>query len=73
MTIKRRPLQASETFLAELKKLQMRIRKETGDNPSFRELTEDFVKNDMFNELEKRILNKKNNNNLNFTIRFDKR
>ena len=73
MTLKRRPLQASETFLTELKNLQCRIRKETGLNPSFRELTDDFVKNDMFNELEKRILKKKDNPNLNFTIRFDKR
>lgn len=72
MTLKRRPIQASEQFLNELRNLQMRIRKETGANPSFRELTEDFVKNDMFSELERRILKKKDIN-LNFEIRFDKR
>ena len=67
----RSPLQVSDKFLNRLKELQRKIRMETGNERSLRELTDDLVSTPAFEEVEKRL--SKQDNEINFSIKFDKR
>jgi len=68
-----RPFRAGEDFLKEIKKLQARLHNSIGKNPSLTDLSDEIAKQNLFTELEKRILTKKDANTLNFTIKFDNR
>lgn len=72
MTKQRVPLQVSDKFALKLKELQRSIRKSTGDEISLRDLTENLVNTQAFDEIEKKLLNK-NINGIDLRIRFDKR
>jgi hypothetical protein len=70
MTKIRRPLQVSDKFLEKLKELQRKIRMKTGDDKSLRELTENIVETDVFEELEKQIIQ---GNVTDIKLKMDKR
>lgn len=53
----RMPLQASPKFMEKLKEIQREIRKATGNDKSFRQITEDIVSSTLFEDIEKRIIN----------------
>jgi len=71
MTKLRRPMQVSPKFADRLRDLQRKIRMANGDDISFRDLTENIVSNPMFNDLEKKLINKNLKSDL--KIRFDMR
>jgi methyltransferase-like protein len=66
------PLQVSDKFALKLKELQRSIRKSTGDEVSLRDLTENLVNTQAFEEIEKKLLNK-NINGIDIKLRFDRR
>ena len=74
MRIRRKSLQASDSFLMALKELQKKIRLNTGNDRSIRQLTEDLVGTKAFDELEKKIINGQFDGlNMDIKLRFDKR
>lgn len=68
----RTPLQVSDEFLEKLKDLQRKVRMNTGDEKSLRELTEQIAKSNVFNEVEKMIANK-GDIKMDVKIRLDRR
>lgn len=72
MTKQRVPLQVSDKFALKLKELQRSIRKSTGNERSLRDLTEDLVNTELFEEIEKKLL-KKDVNGIDIKVRFDRR
>lgn len=66
------PLQVSNKFAERLKELQRSIRKSTGNDRSLRDLTEDLVNTELFEEIEKK-LTKTNLNGIDLKVRFDRR
>lgn len=71
MASKRSPLQVSDRFLNKLKELQRKVRMTTGTERSLRLLTDDLVNSPAFDEIERKL--SKNNLNVDFNIKFDKR
>lgn len=70
---KRTPLQVSDTFLIKLKELQRKVRMNTGDEKSLRELTEHIASSNLFSDIEKQILHSTDKINMDIKIRLDKR
>jgi hypothetical protein len=64
------PLQVSDKFALKLKDLQRSIRKSTGNERSLRDLTEDLVNTELFEEIEKKLL-KKDVNSMDIKVKFD--
>jgi len=71
MTKTRTPLQVSPKFLEGLKNLQRKIRMKTGEDISLRELTDNLVSTQAFQEIENKLNNK--NINMDIKLRFDVR
>ena len=67
----RTPLQVSPKFLEKLKELQRKIRMQTGNDRSLRELTDDLSTAQIFDEVEKKIIGKKID--MDIKIRMDRR
>ena len=67
----RSPLQVSDKFLNKLKELQRKVRMETGNERSLRELTDDLVSTPAFEEVEKKLKNL--DSDITFNIKFDGR
>lgn len=65
------PLQVSPKFNEKLKELQRKIRMKTGNDRSLRDLTEDIAMSQMFEEVEKKLLD--NGINMDIKIKFDRR
>lgn len=72
MSKSRVPLQVSEKFAIKLRDLQRAIRKSTGDERSLRDLTEDLVNTDLFDEIEKKLIKGKINA-IDIKVKFDRR
>lgn len=72
MSKSRVPLQVSNKFAERLKELQRSIRRSTGNDRSLRDLTEDLVNTELFEEIEKK-LTKTGINGLDIKVRFDRR
>jgi hypothetical protein len=72
MSKSRVPLQVSNKFAERLKELQRSIRRSTGNDRSLRDLTEDLVNTELFEEIEKK-LTKTNLNGIDIKVRFDRR
>ena len=70
MTKSRVPLQVSPKFREKLKEIQKRIMKQQGIGRSLRDLTEDIANLPALNDIENKILNKKD---IDMHIRFDRR
>lgn len=64
-------LQVSPKFAEKLKDLQRKIRMKTGNDRSLRDLTDDISSSKLFEDMEKRILER--NINMDIKIRFDRR
>ena len=67
----RTPLQVSPKFLEALKDLQRKIRMSSGDDISLRELTDNLVSTQAFQEVERRLI--KGDLKADIQIRFDMR
>ena len=67
----RTPLQVSPKFLEALKDLQRKIRMQTGNDRSLRELTDDLASTPAFQEIEKKIAG--GNINMDIKVRMDLR
>lgn len=68
----RTPLQVSPQFLDKLKELQRKIRMNTGDEKSLRELTDHIASSKIFEDIEKMISNKRDVR-MDIKVRFDRR
>ena len=71
MTKTRTPLQVSPKFLQGLKDLQRKVRMSSGDDISLRELTDNLVSTQAFQEVERRLI--KGDLKADIQIRFDMR
>lgn len=71
MTKKRRPMNVADNFQAKLKEVQEKFRRENGKEISMRDITEDIVKWDQFEEFERKLLN--GDVNFNIKIKMDSR
>jgi hypothetical protein len=69
----RTPLQVSPEFLNKLKELQRKIRMQTGDDKSLRELTDHIASSGILNDVDKMISNKSNKIDMDIKVRFDRR
>lgn len=65
------PLQVSPKFSEKLKELQRKIRMKTGNERSLRDLTDDIAMSQLFDEVEKTILD--GGLNMDIKVRFDRR
>jgi hypothetical protein len=72
MSKSRVPLQVSEKFAIKLRDIQKAIRRFTGEERSLRDLTEDLVNTDLFDEVEKRLIKGKINA-IDINVKFDRR
>ena len=71
-TNNRRPLQVSDKFLQKLKELQKKMRMNTRNEVSLRELTENIVTSPVFADIERSIM-QKGNIKLDIKVKMDRR
>lgn len=67
----RQPMMVSDDFDKKIKELQKKMRKETGENPSLRLLTDDIVRLGFIDQLEKKLL--EGSFNMDIKIKMDTR